>query len=77
MRRSFHYSHLFQLLLLTQGSYYWVLNAFKSSSGSIGDLVAGIDTLKGAAKDLSLYGSFLENHDVERFPSFTQDKVRR
>ncbi|KAL2199758.1 glycoside hydrolase family 13 protein [Corynascus similis CBS 632.67] len=56
-------------------SYYWVLNAFKSSSGSIGDLVAGIDTLKGAAKDLSLYGSFLENHDVERFPSFTQDKA--
>jgi hypothetical protein len=31
--------------------------------------------LRDAAQDLSLYGSFLENHDIERFPSFTQDKV--
>ncbi|KAG7292338.1 hypothetical protein NEMBOFW57_002373 [Staphylotrichum longicolle] len=56
-------------------SYYWILRAFKSSSGSIGDLVSGLNTLRGAARDLSLYGSFLENHDVERFPSFTQDKA--
>ncbi|KAH6619878.1 glycoside hydrolase family 13 protein [Chaetomium sp. MPI-SDFR-AT-0129] len=56
-------------------SYYWVVNAFKSTGGSIGDLVSGLGTMRGTAKDLSLYGSFLENHDVERFPSLTQDKA--
>ncbi|KAK3301181.1 glycoside hydrolase superfamily [Chaetomium fimeti] len=56
-------------------SYYWVLNAFQSPSGSISELVSGLDTLRGVAQDLSLYGSFLENHDIERFPSFTQDKA--
>ncbi|KAK4161957.1 family 13 putative glycoside hydrolase [Cladorrhinum sp. PSN259] len=54
-------------------SYYWILRAFQSTSGSIQGLVDGMNTLKGAAKDLSLYGSFLENHDVERFASFTKD----
>ena len=57
-------------------SYFWTLRAFQSPSGNISELVAGLDTLRGAAQDLSLYGSFLENHDVERFPSLTQDMVR-
>lgn len=56
-------------------SYYWILRAFQSTSGSITALVDGLNTLRGAAKDLSLYGSFLENHDVERFASFTKDMV--
>jgi alpha-amylase len=56
-------------------SYYWILRAFQSPSGSISELVSGLNTLRGAASDLSLYGSFLENHDVARFPSFTQDMV--
>lgn len=54
-------------------SYYYILRAFQSTSGSISALVAGLDTIKGVAKDLSLWGSFLENHDVERFASFTKD----
>ena len=61
---------------LTRGhSYYWILRAFQSSSGSISDLVSGLNTMRGAARDLNLYGSFLENHDVARFPSFTQDNA--
>ncbi|KAH6649949.1 glycoside hydrolase superfamily [Chaetomium tenue] len=56
-------------------SYYWILNAFKSSDGSISELVSGLNTLSGVAQDPSLYGSFLENHDIERFPSFTEDKA--
>ncbi|KAK4235791.1 hypothetical protein C8A03DRAFT_46130 [Achaetomium macrosporum] len=59
--------------LLDYPSYYWMLRAFQSTSGSISELVSGLNTLRGAASDLSLYGSFLENHDVARFPSFTQD----
>jgi hypothetical protein len=31
--------------------------------------------MRNVARDLSLYGSFLENHDVERFASLTQDKA--
>lgn len=56
-------------------SYYWILRAFQSTNGAIGDLVNGLNSLRGIALDPSMYGSFLENHDVERFPSFTQDKV--
>lgn len=56
-------------------SYYWILRAFQSPSGSIGSLVSGLETLRNLAKDLSLYGSFLENHDVERFAYFTKDMV--
>ncbi|KAK4154020.1 glycoside hydrolase [Chaetomidium leptoderma] len=56
-------------------SYYGILRAFQSPSGNISQLIATLNTLRGAAQDLSLYGSFLENHDVERFPSFTQDKA--
>ncbi|GAB1311163.1 alpha-amylase [Madurella fahalii] len=59
--------------LMDYPSYYWMLRAFQSTSGSLRELVDGINTLRNAASDLSLYGSFLENHDVERFASFTQD----
>ncbi|SPQ18921.1 669d54c3-0936-45ee-a914-0d85de7e1766 [Thermothielavioides terrestris] len=59
--------------VLDYPSYYWILRAFQSSSGSISDLVSGLNTLHAVALDLSLYGSFLENHDVARFASFTQD----
>ncbi|KAL2178652.1 glycoside hydrolase family 13 protein [Thermothelomyces heterothallicus CBS 202.75] len=61
--------------VLDYPSYYWVLRAFQSTSGSISELVSGLDNLQNTARDLSLYGSFLENHDVERFPSFTKDKA--
>ncbi|KAL2128834.1 hypothetical protein VTI74DRAFT_8580 [Chaetomium olivicolor] len=59
--------------LIDYPSYYYILRAFQSPNGNIDGLVDGINTMKAAASDLSLYGSFLENHDMERFPSFTQD----
>lgn len=59
--------------LLDYASYYWITRAFQSSSGSIGDLAAGVNTLKGVARNTSLYGSFLENHDQPRFASLTSD----
>ncbi|KAK3337361.1 glycoside hydrolase superfamily [Cercophora scortea] len=54
-------------------SYYWITRAFQSTSGSISSLVSGMNTLKSTARDLSLYGSFLENHDQARFASLTSD----
>ncbi|KAJ0121021.1 glycosylhydrolase family 13-2 [Diaporthe amygdali] len=59
--------------LINYPTYYWITRAFQSTSGSISDLANGINTMKSQATDLSLYGSFLENHDNVRFPSLTSD----
>lgn len=53
-------------------SYYWVTRAFQSTSGSMADLVNGINTMKGQMKTDTL-GSFVENHDNPRFASLTSD----
>jgi alpha-amylase len=62
--------------ILDYPSYYWIMRAFRSSSGSIAELVNGLNTIKNSALDTSLYGSFLENHDIERFAYFTKDVAR-
>lgn len=54
-------------------AYYWITQAFQSTTGSISNLVNGINTMKSEALDTSLLGSFLENHDNPRFPSLTSD----
>lgn len=59
--------------LLNYPAYYWITQAFESTSGSISNLANGINTMKSEASDTSLYGSFLENHDNPRFPSLTSD----
>jgi alpha-amylase len=59
--------------VLDYASYYWITQAFQSSSGSISNLASGINTLKSIARDTSLYGSFMENHDQARFASLTSD----
>ncbi|KAK3330258.1 glycoside hydrolase superfamily [Apodospora peruviana] len=59
--------------VLDYPSYYWITRAFQSTSGSMSNLVSGLASLKSAAVDTSLYGSFLENHDQARFPSLTGD----
>lgn len=53
--------------------YYWITQAFQSTSGSISNLYNGINTLKSTCKDTTLLGSFMENHDLARFPSLTSD----
>ncbi len=44
--------------------YYTLTRAFKSTQGSIGDLVATIKSAKANCKDTTVLGSFSENHDV-------------
>ena len=53
--------------------YYNMTSAFASTSGSIAALATGIETMKSTCKDVTLLGSFLENHDNPRFASLTSD----
>lgn len=59
--------------MLNYPAYYWVTQAFESTSGSISNLYNGINTMKSDCADTTLLGSFLENHDNPRFPSYTED----
>lgn len=54
-------------------AYYWITSAFGSTSGSISDLENGVNTMKSTCADVTLLGSFLENHDNPRFASVTGD----
>jgi alpha-amylase len=53
--------------------YYWITQAFQSTSGSISNLMNGVNQMKSACLDTTLLGSFMENHDNPRFPSYTSD----
>jgi hypothetical protein len=53
--------------------YFPLINAFKSTSGSISDLAQKIGQTQNACHDSSLLGSFSENHDNPRFPSLNED----
>lgn len=59
--------------LMNYPAYYWITQAFQSTSGSIPNLINGINEMKSEAIDTTLYGSFLENHDNPRFPYLTSD----
>jgi len=54
-------------------TFYTITEAFQSTGGSISNLVKGINDVKAACADTTLLGSFLENHDFRRFPSYTSD----
>lgn len=59
--------------MLNYPAYYWITQAFQSTSGNIGTLVNGVNQMISACKDTTLLGSFLENHDNPRFASFVSD----
>ncbi|KAI0490164.1 alpha-amylase [Xylaria cf. heliscus] len=52
--------------------YYWLTRAFQSTSSTMGELLNGLNQMKGQMKTNTL-GSFLENHDNPRFASLTSD----
>lgn len=54
-------------LLTVRYSYWQLLYAFESSSGSISNLYNMINTVKSDCADTSLLGNFIENHDNPRF----------
>ncbi|OJJ55916.1 hypothetical protein ASPSYDRAFT_92119 [Aspergillus sydowii CBS 593.65] len=53
--------------------YYPLREAFKSSSGNMGDLYNMINSVSSNCRDPTLLGSFIENHDNARFASYTKD----
>lgn len=59
--------------LMNYPMYYYITEAFESTSATVANLVDGINWMKEQATDTSLYGMFLENHDNPRFASLTND----
>ncbi|KAL1303749.1 hypothetical protein AAFC00_007091 [Neodothiora populina] len=59
--------------MLNYPAYFWITQAFKAPGGSISSLVNGIEIMIGQCSDTTLLGSFIENHDQPRFPSYTSD----
>ncbi|KAF2084296.1 glycoside hydrolase family 13 protein [Saccharata proteae CBS 121410] len=59
--------------VLNYMTYYPLIRAFESTSGSISDLVDSINTVKSTCKDVTLLGTFSENQDVPRFAALTDD----
>jgi alpha-amylase len=59
--------------VLNYPTYYTITQAFQSTGGSISNLVNGVNSMKATCADTTLLGSFLENHDQPRFPSYTSD----
>jgi len=53
--------------------YFPLINAFKSTIGSMSNLAQKIGETRSACNDISLLGSFSENHDNPRFPSQNHD----
>jgi alpha-amylase len=53
--------------------YYPLTRAFSSTTGNINDLTTTIHTNAINCNDPTAFGLFTENHDVERFPSMTND----
>jgi len=52
--------------LMNYANFFWITQAFQATTGSIANLVNGINWMKNDCSDTSLLGSFLENHDNPR-----------
>ncbi|QSZ34496.1 hypothetical protein DSL72_006090 [Monilinia vaccinii-corymbosi] len=61
--------------LMNYPAYYWITQAFQSVNGSMYNLVNGIATMKSTCSDTTLLASFIENHDLARFASHTNDQA--
>lgn len=59
--------------MLNYPLYYPIISFLNSSSGTTAPLVTAISDIKSQCKDVSLLGTFSENHDLPRFASMTQD----
>ncbi|KXL47920.1 carbohydrate-binding module family 20 protein [Acidomyces richmondensis BFW] len=62
--------------VLNYPMFYYITDAFQDSTGSMSGLAEGISYMQGNCSDTTLLGSFLENQDNPRFPSYTEDITR-
>ncbi|KAJ7633706.1 glycoside hydrolase family 13 protein [Mycena rosella] len=51
-------------------------SAFTSSAGNMSDLVSLASQMQSRCRDITLFGTFMENHDNPRLGSFTTDIAR-
>ncbi|KAL1965697.1 hypothetical protein VTN77DRAFT_5197 [Rasamsonia byssochlamydoides] len=58
---------------LNYPTYYPLIDAFKSTSGNISNLVNRINQVKSACLDSTVLGTFSENQDNPRFANYTAD----
>jgi len=49
--------------------YFYIIQGFGTSTGSMSNIVSGIAATQNDCKDTTLLGSFSENHDNARFPA--------
>ncbi|KKA30803.1 hypothetical protein TD95_003661 [Thielaviopsis punctulata] len=61
--------------LLNYPVYYWIQRAFQYFDATTSELTAGINTMKSGTSKTNLLGSFIENHDQTRMPSWTSDSA--
>jgi alpha-amylase len=61
--------------VLNYGTYFPLIDAFRSPSGNMSALANMINQVRSSCKDPSLIGSFSENHDLPRFASLNGDLV--
>lgn len=59
--------------VLNYPAYYPFMAFLNSTSGSTAPLLSTLQTLKATCKDISVLGTFTENHDLPRFASQTPD----
>jgi alpha-amylase len=59
--------------ILNYPLYFPLIQAFNSTKGSISGLADQISNMQTSCRDITLLGTFSENHDVPRFPSYTSD----
>jgi alpha-amylase len=59
--------------VLNYGTYFPLINAFRSTSGDMTALVNIVNQVKSSCQDSTLLGSFSENHDQPRFASLNED----
>jgi len=59
--------------ILNYPVYFPLTRAFASTEGSMLDLANEISWMQSSCKDTTILGSFSENHDQPRFPSYTND----
>ena len=57
--------------LLNYPVWYWVQRAFQSTTATMTELVNGLNTMKSGTSQTNYLGSFLENHDQGRMPSWS------
>lgn len=55
--------------------YYPIRRAFGATNGSMSDIVENLQSVNSDCQDPTVLGSFSESHDLDRFPTLTDDET--